>query len=384
MAPPMHRCAAMPRRRPRSRQRSRANVTESTTIPIADPFRFDAAREDVRREGVVAAGVPSVVVITGASSGVGRATAHAFARRGARIGLLARGKDALVATASEVVELGGEPIAVQTDVADPEQVEEAAQAVERAFGAIDVWINCAVTAVFAPVWRTSPDELRRVTEVAYLGAAHGAMTALRRMRPRDQGTIVMVGAALAYRGMPLQAAYCAAKHAIHGFTESLRCELIHEGSGVHLTMVHLPAMNTPQYEMARSYLGKRTRPMSPVFQPEVAADGIVWAVSHRRRELFVGSSTALTVWSSKLAPGLTERYLAREGFDRQQSAESDDPRRPDNLFDPVPGDHGTHGSFEQSARSQSPHLWLTTHRGVVAAVALVAVGAVGAAIGAWL
>ncbi|MBC7174607.1 MAG: SDR family oxidoreductase, partial [Polyangiaceae bacterium] len=342
---------------------------KSTALPDVAPWPLAASEEDER--DAVEAIRPAVVVITGATSGVGRATAHAFARRGAHLGLIARGEDALYATVREVEALGGEALAFQADVADPEQVEAAAAAVEKKFGSIDVWINNAVTSVFAPVWRASPEEMKRVTEVTYLGAAYGAMAALKRMRPRNHGTIVMVGAALAYRGMPLQSAYCAAKHAMHGFTESLRCELMHEGSGVHLTTVHLPAVNTPQFDMARSRLPKRAQPVPPVFQPEVAADGILWAVTHHRRELFVGSSTTLLVWGNKFAPGWTDRYLARRGFDQQQSAERDDPRRLDNLFEPVPGDHGTHGSFEDVAHARSVHLWLTTHRGVIASAALV-------------
>ncbi len=347
-------------------------VLASTAIPGVAPFA--AGREDAKDDDeAVAAEAPLVVVITGASSGVGRATAHAFAKKGARLGLLARGAEALRAAAREVASLGGMAIAIPTDVSDPEQVEEAALEIERALGPIDVWINCAVTSLVAPAWRASAEETRRVTEVAYLGTAYGTMAALRRMRPRNHGTIVMVGTAEAYRGMPLQAAYCAAKHAVHGFTESVRCELLHEGSAVHVTTVHLPAVNTPQLEMTRSRLRTKARPVAPIFQPEVAAEGIVWAVTHRRRELFVGGSTALSVWGSKLAPGLTERYLARRGFDQQQSGEIDDPRRPDNLFDPVSGDHGTHGRYDGEALTRSRHLWLTTHRDAIAAATLAAV-----------
>ncbi len=376
----------MPSARSQRRRRTppQGLAAASTTLPQVVPLlplTLDFGGKEGDRDAVAAVD-RTVVVITGASSGVGRATAHAFARRGARIGLVARGEDALRATAREVEELGGDAIAVHADVADPEQLEAAAETVERAFGSIDVWINSAATSVFAPAWRASAEETRRVTEVTYLGAAYGALTALRRMRPRNHGTIVMVGAALAYRGMPLCAAYCAAKHAIHGFTESLRCELMHEGSNVHVTTVNLPALNTPQLAMARSRLKNRAKPMGPIFQPEVAAEGIVWAVAHRRRELSVGGSTSLRIWTTKFAPGLTERYLARTGYDQQQSAELDDPSRPDNLFEPIPGDHGTHGPFDRDAVARSPHLWLTTHRAAIAS-GTAALFALAVAIGAF-
>jgi len=304
-----------------------------------------------------------VVVITGASAGVGRATALAFARRGAHIGLLARGRDGLDATRRDVESHGGKAIVLPTDVADAAQVERAADAVVREFGRIDSWINNAMTSVFSPVQDLAADEIRRVTEVTYLGTVHGTMAALKRMRPRDRGTIVQVGSALAYRAIPLQAAYCAAKHAVQGFTESLRCELLHDNCHVHVTIVHLPALNTPHFSWVKSRLPRKPQPVPPIYQPEIAADAIVWAAHHKRRELQVGLPTVVAVEGNKVFAGVIDRYLARNGYDSQQTGEPADPDRPDNLWNPVPGDHGAHGSFDERASSYSPHLWLNTHRG---------------------
>jgi NAD(P)-dependent dehydrogenase (short-subunit alcohol dehydrogenase family) len=322
----------------------------------------------------------STIVVTGASAGVGRATARAFGARGDRIALLARGEEGLNAARREVEEAGGTGLPIPTDVADPDQVEAAAQRAEQELGPIDVWVNDAMTSIFAPTWEITPEEFRRATEVTYLGFAWGTMTALRRMRPRDRGTIVQVGSALAYRGIPLQSAYCGAKHAIEGFTESLRTELLNEGSNVAVTMVQLPGLNTPQFETVRTRLPRHPRPVAPVYQPEVAAKAIVWAADHPRREIKVGASTAITVAGNKLLPGLGDWYLARTAVDGQQMHDPVNGDRPDNLFAPVPGDHGAHGRFDDEAKPRSTQLWLTTHKGVLAAGAGVAAAvAAGAA-----
>ena len=323
---------------------------------------------------------PEVVVITGASAGVGRATARAFARRGACIGLLARGRDGLQATRDEVEALGGKAVAVQTDVADPEQVEQAAAEVEGAFGPIDIWINNAMATVYSPVRDITPEEYRRVTEVVYLGAVWGTMAALRRMRPRNRGVIVQVSSALAYRAIPLQAAYCGAKHGLRGFTTSLRSELRHDGSDIHVTMVHLPALNTPQFDWGLAHIDHQPQPVPPIFQPEVAADAIVWAAQHRRRDLFVGASSLKAVWANRIVPGLVDRYLARNGFQSQHTDQSIDPERPSNLWEPLAGDHGAHGSFDGQAYPRSTQLWLTQNRAWLAVAG--ALG--GAALGGWL
>ena len=323
---------------------------------------------------------PEVVVITGASAGVGRATAREFARRGARIGLLARGQEGLDAARAEVESLGGEALVVPTDVADQPQVERAAAAVEQAFGPIDIWINNAMATVFSPVSDIQPDEFKRATEVTYLGAVWGTMAALRRMRERNRGVIVQVSSALAYRAIPLQAAYCGAKHALRGFTTSLRSELLHAGSRIHITMVHMPALNTPQFDWGRTHLSHQPQPVPPIFQPEVAAEAIYWSAHHRRRDLFVGASSLKAVWGNRIAPAIIDWYLARTGFSSQQTDEPVSPDRADNLWTPVGGDHGAHGRFSNSARDHSPQLWLSQNRGWVALV-----GAVGGALlGRWI
>jgi NAD(P)-dependent dehydrogenase (short-subunit alcohol dehydrogenase family) len=304
-----------------------------------------------------------VVVITGASAGVGRATAIAFAKRGARIGLLARGQDGLAAAKRDVESCGGTAVMVPTDVANADQVESAAETIERELGPIDIWINNAMTSVFSPIDQLRADEIRRVTEVTYLGTVYGTMSALKRMRPRNRGTIVQVGSALAYRAIPLQSAYCAAKHAVQGFTESLRCELLHDRSKVRVRMVHLPALNTPHFSWAKSRLPRKPQPVPPIYQPEIAADAIVWAASHHRRELQVGLPTVVAVEGNKVLRGLMDRYLARNGYDSQQTAEAVERDRQDNLWQPLPGDRGVHGDFGDRASSVSPHLWLNTHRG---------------------
>lgn len=309
---------------------------------------------------------PPVVVITGASAGVGRATARAFAARGAHIGLLARGKDGLENARREVEARGGRAVVAITDVADSDQVERAAARVEEEFGPIDIWINNAMTSVLGPIRMTTPEEFRRVTEVTYLGAVHGTLAALKRMLPRDEGVIIQIGSTLAYRGIPLQASYCAAKHAIQGFNDSLYSELIHDESNVRLTMVNLPAMNTPQFRWIRNHMPRKPQPFGTIFEPEVAAQAIVWAAQNPRRELNVGIGTTLAIVANSFAPGLLDHYLARVGFDNQQSDEPEEPGRPDDLFQPLPGDAGAHGVFGDRAKTISPQLWTNTHRGVLA------------------
>lgn len=305
-----------------------------------------------------------VVVITGASAGVGRATACAFAEKGAQLGLLARGEAGLEGAKRDVEEAGGEALTIQTDVADPEQVGAAADAVEDAFGPIDIWVNCAMTSVFSPATEMESDEYRRVTEVTYLGYVYGTQAALDRMRPRDEGAIVQVGSALAYRGIPLQSAYCGSKHAIQGFTESVRTELLHDDSGIQLSMVQMPALNTPQFEWVKSRLPKKARPVPPIYQPEVAADAIVWAANHDRDELWVGSSTVKAILGDRIVPRYLDRVLAESGERSQMTEEPRDPDREDNLWEPVDADtdYGAHGNFDDRARNRSYQLWLTTHR----------------------
>jgi NAD(P)-dependent dehydrogenase (short-subunit alcohol dehydrogenase family) len=317
-----------------------------------------------------------VVVVTGASAGVGRAVAREFARAGASIGLLARGQDGLEGTRRDVEAAGGRALVVPTDVADADQIEAAAAAVEDAFGPIDVWVNNAMTTVFAEFVDVEPEEFRRATETTYLGTVWGTRSALRRMLPRDRGTIVLVGSALAYRGIPLQAAYCGAKHAVKGFFESVRCELRHKGSNVHLTMVQLPALNTPQFEHCLAKMPHEPMPVPPIYQPELAARAVVWAARERRREIYVGGPTVYTIVGNKLAPGLAERYLARSGYEAQQTDEPLEADRPANLFEPVPGDAGARGRFDGQSRAGSLQLWLTQRRawlglaGLAAAVAV--------------
>ncbi|WP_329599969.1 SDR family oxidoreductase [Streptomyces pseudovenezuelae] len=306
------------------------------------------------------------VVITGASGGIGRACARAFARRGARIGLLARGRAGLEAAAHEVEEAGGEALVVPTDVADPHQVEAAADTVVDAFGPIDVWVNVAFTSVFAPFTDITPEEFRRVTEVTYLGYVHGTQTALARMLPREAGTIVQVGSALGDRSIPLQSVYCGAKHAINGFTSSVRTELMHRKSNVRITVVQMPGLNTPQFSWVLSKLPRHPRPVPPVYQPEVAAQAVVFAADHpRRKQYYVGSSTVATILANKVAAGLLDRYLARTGFDSQQT-DQDVPRdRPHNLWHSLDAedgrDFGAHGIFDSEAHARAPQVWLSQH-----------------------
>ena len=305
---------------------------------------------------------PEVVVVTGASAGVGRATVQAFARRGARLGLIARGPDGLEAARKEVEQLGGSALVFAVDVVDADKVEEAAAQVEEEFGPIDIWVNNAMVSVFSPVKEMTAEEFHRVTEVTYLGVVYGTLSALKRMLPRDRGSIVQVGSALAYRGIPLQAAYCGAKHAIQGFTESLRCELLHDKSNVRVTMVQLPAMNTPQFSWVKSRLPRKPQPVPPIYQPEIAAEAIIYAAYQNRREMEVGIPTVVAVEGNKIFPGLMDRYLARTNYEAQQTDEPVEPDRRDNLWSPVSGDHGAHGTFDDRASNSSPQLWANMNR----------------------
>lgn len=320
----------------------------------------------------------ATVMITGASAGVGRAAAIAFGRRGDRVGLIGRGRAGLDGAADDVERAGGRALTLQVDVADADAVETAASRLEQTLGPIDVWVNNAMASVFSPVKDMTASDYKRVTDVTYLGVVHGTLAALRRMIPRDAGSIVQVGSALAYRGIPLQSAYCAAKHAIQGFCDSLRAELLHDRSGIRLTMVQLPAMNTPQFEWVKSRLPRRAQPVPPIYAPEIAADAIVWASEHARREVYVGMPTDIAIMGNKLAPGLADRYLARNGFDSQQTSEPEDPDRRDNLWRPVDDirDFGAHGRFGGSAHRRSWQLWMTEHRGALSAAAVaLAIGA---------
>ncbi len=310
-----------------------------------------------------------VVVITGGSAGVGRATAREFGRRGACVALLARGHEGLEGAKRDIEALGGRALCIPTDVAFADQVEAAAEKTEAVFGPIDIWVNCAMTSVFSPFEQMTPEEYQRVIDVTFMGQVHGTRSALKRMLPRDRGTIVQVGSALVYRSIPLQSAYCAAKAAVRGFTDSLRTELLHRKSRVHLTIVQLPGLNTPQFDWSKSRMPHRAQPVPPIFQPEVAADAIVWAAHHHRREIWVGRSSIKAILSAKMMPSLGDWVLSREGYSSQQTADPEDPDRPDNLWEPVAGDHGAHGRFDDRATSFSPQFWLDKHRGWIALVA---------------
>jgi NAD(P)-dependent dehydrogenase (short-subunit alcohol dehydrogenase family) len=313
-----------------------------------------------------------VVVVTGASGGIGRATARAFAAEGAKVALLARGEAGLAGAVDDVKAAGGQPLAVPVDMADADAVQQAADRVEQELGDIDVWVNVAFTSVFAPFREVELAEFTRVTQVTYLGYVYGTRAALDRMLTRNRGTIVQVGSALAYRGIPLQSAYCGAKHAIQGFHESLRCELLHAHSGVRVTMVQMPAVNTPQFDWVLSRLPRHAQPVPPIYQPEVAARAVLYAAAHpRRREYWVGASTAATLIANAVAPGLLDRYLARTGFSSQQTSQPRDPHRPTNLWEPADDrdghDYGAHGSFDQRSTARSPQLWASQHHGLLAA-----------------
>lgn len=316
-----------------------------------------------------------VVVITGASAGVGRATARAFASRGASLGLLARGADGLDATRREIEAEGGRAVDIVTDVADARQVGDATATIEEQLGPIDVWVNNAMVSVFMPFKEMSAEDFRRVTEVTYLGYVYGTMEALRVMLPRDRGRIIQVGSALAYRAIPLQSAYCGAKHAIEGFTESLRCELLHDKSNVKLSILQMPALNTPQFHWVKTSLPKHPQPVPPIYQPEVAAEAIVWVADHMPREMNLGWPTSLSVTANKFVPALLDRYLAWRGFESQQADHPIEPRRPDNLWGPLDGDAGAHGEFGHIAKARSLHWWANTHRAALVAASLAAGGA---------
>jgi NAD(P)-dependent dehydrogenase (short-subunit alcohol dehydrogenase family) len=324
-----------------------------------------------------------VIAVTGASGGVGRACVREFTRRGHSVALIARGDTGLEAAATEARHAGVSAIAIPVDVADPEAVDEAVARIEEELGPIDVWVNAAFTSVFAPFAEVTAAEFRRATEVSYLGYVYCTMSVLRRMRERDRGTIVHVGSALAYRGIPLQSAYCGARHAVQGFHESLRCELLHDGSNIHTTMVQMPALNTPQFSWVLSKLPQRAQPVPPIYQPEVAARAVAYAVDHpRRREYWVGSSTVGTLVGNAIAPGLLDRYLARTGYSAQQTGELRDPQEPANLWEAADGpnghDFGAHGAFDQRARSRSWQQVVAHHYPQVTAA--VALGAAGAAL----
>ena len=319
------------------------------------------------------------VAITGASAGIGRAAARLFGQRGDRVALIARGRAGLEGAVRDVERAGGTALAVPADVADFALLDRAATEIEDAFGPIDVWVNAAFASVFAPFAETTPEEFRRVTEVTYLGFVHGTMAALARMRPRDHGAIVQVGSALGARSIPLQSAYCGGKHAINGFTESLRCELRHDKSNVHVTVVQMPAVNTPQFSWVRSRLPRHPQPVPPVYQPEVAARGIVYAADHpRRKQYFVGATTAATILANRVAPALLDRYLARTGYDSQQTGEPE-PSRPDNLWEPVDeprgDDHGAHGEFDDRSHRHSAQLLVSHHPAAATATAVVTAAA---------
>jgi short-subunit dehydrogenase len=325
---------------------------------------------------------PEVVVVTGASAGLGRATAVSFAKRRARLGLLARGRRGLEGAKREVESAGGEALAIPTDVSNSDAVEAAAQQVEEKLGPIDVWVNNAMVSVFSPTEQMKPEEYKTVTEVNYLGTVYGTLAALKHMQPRNRGHIVQVGSALAYRGIPLQSAYCGAKHAIQGFTESLRSELLHDRSNVQLTMVQMPALNTPQFGWVRSRLPRKPQPVPPIFQPEVAAEAIYWAAHHSRDELWVGWPAVKAIVGNRIIPRALDRYLARTGYDSQQTDEpNDSENRRDNVFEALDDteDYGTYGSFDDRSLDKSYQWWADAHRSwLVAGVALA--GLAGAAL----
>lgn len=316
---------------------------------------------------------PKVIAITGASAGVGRAVANAFARRGDWVGLIARSETGLNDARLEIEHAGGRAAAFSADVANPDAMAKAADGIELALGPIDVWVNCAMVTVFSRVDDMTPEEYRRATEVTYLGTVHGTLEALRRMRRRGRGTIVQVGSALAYRSVPLQSAYCAAKAAIRGFSDSLRCELIYDKSPIRLTLVHLPAVNTPQFSWARAHLQHHPQPVPPIYQPEVAAEAIVFAADHpERREYWVGASSVEAILGNRIAPGLLDQMMAKQAWSGQYTSERIPADRPDNLFTPVEGLHATHGVFDGRARPYSVQFRLDRHKWAVASAAAVA------------
>jgi len=318
-------------------------------------------------------------VVTGASAGVGRATARRLAEDGYDIALLARGRAGLAGAADEIERLGRRALPIPTDVSDPGQVDAAADRSERELGPIALWVNNAMTTIFSPFSEIEPEEYARATEVTYLGTVWGTKAALERMKPRNSGKVVLVGSALAYRGIPLQAPYCGAKHAIKGFFESVRTELIHEGSKVGISMVELPGLNTPQFDHCRTRLPKQPQPVPPIYEPEVAAEGIAWVAKHKERELFIGAPTWKTILGNKFAPGIVDVYLAKTAYGGQQADEPVNGDRPDNLFEPIERDEGAHGRFDERSRSRSALLWLAKNRRKLGAATLAAAGASAAA-----
>ncbi|MGC4000271.1 MAG: SDR family oxidoreductase [Anaeromyxobacter sp.] len=304
-----------------------------------------------------------VVVVTGASAGVGRAVARAFGQQRAKVALIARTREALEVAAREIEVAGGEALVLPLDVADAAAVQAAADEVVRRWGRLDVWVNDAMVSVFSPVKEMQAEEYRRVTEVDYLGYVHGTLAALRHMLPRDRGHVIQIGSALVYRSIPLQSAYCASKAAMRGFTDSLRCELHHDRSQVKVTLVQLPAVNTPQFEVVRSRLPRDPQPVPPIYQPEVIARAVLWSADHPTRELWVGWSTVKAILGQRFIPGLLDRYLGRMGYRAQQTSRQVRPGRRDDVDQPLPGDRGAHGGFDASAKARSGELWLRTHRG---------------------
>jgi NAD(P)-dependent dehydrogenase (short-subunit alcohol dehydrogenase family) len=317
-----------------------------------------------------------VVAVTGASAGIGRAAVREFAAQGADVGLIARGEERLNAAAREVEQAGRRACVAPADVADAQAVEAAAARIEQELGPIDVWVNVAMAAVLAELWDCTPEEFLRVTEVTYLGSVHGMQAALKRFRPRNHGVIVQVGSALSRRGIPLQSTYCGSKHAVKGVLDSLRAELLHEGSAIQVAHVQLPGVNTPQFDWVRTRLHRHPQPVPPVYQPEVAARAIAFAAQHPRRELWVGLPTVYTILGERFVSGLMDRYLARTNIGAQEAKQPIDPaERPDNLFAPPPGDPGAHGAFDDKAKPSSRQLWLAMHKGPLIGAAIAAAGA---------
>ena len=317
-----------------------------------------------------------VVVVTGASAGLGRAIVREFAKEGADVALIARGIDGLEGAKKEVEACGGRALICQLDVADAEAIEKAANEIESTLGPIDVWVNNAMNSVFSPIKEMKAEEYKRVTEVTYLGQVYGALVALKRMQPRNRGSIIFVGSALAYRGIPLQSAYCASKHAIHGFYDSLRAELLHDKSEIQTCMVQLPAMNTTQFGFVKSRLPRKPRPMGTIYEPEVAARGIVYASKHNHREYYIGWPTVEAIVGNKLAPTVVDYVLAKTGFDGQMTSEPESPDRKDNLWEPIPGDHGAHGPFEKQSWSMSPEFWAAKNKLPLAALSLAVIAGI--------
>lgn len=321
-----------------------------------------------------------VVVVTGSSAGLGRAIAHGFAKRGASIGLIARNPEALQAAKEECEMLGGRALILPVDVSDSVAVGEAASKVEQEFGPIDVWVNDAMVSVFSPVKEMEASDYKRVTDVLYLGFVHGTLAALKRMLPRDRGTIIQIGSALSYRSIPLQSAYCACKHAINGFTDSLRCELIHDKSNVKLTAVQMPAMNTTQFDWVKNRMPNNTQPVPPIYEPELAAEVVVAAglAKSPRREYWVGTPTVAAILGQKIIPGLLDRYLGKTGYKSQQIPDQPkDPTAPNNLYEYVPGKHSARGKFADRSTMTSMEVNILLHRNRFALGAAVLLATVG-------